>query len=259
MSDATPALDPDALLVLACPVCQGHVAATATLCGQAACCPLCASLFLVPHQAPLSAPPPTPERAGVAEDWEAVIAKLASPQPSPQPELAITVIEPPPPEPDPAPPSEAPAPPLVEPAPPQVGADAALASRPAAAADAPFPPEAFPACAVPQAADAPTDEPPIPAEAAAAAAPGPDGSPAEPADRAFPSFTGVPLDPRADELAFKEPVRTVQRGRTVIELRRLSPEERRSRRFRRNLMMIVVGVSILLVIVILFGFPAERR
>jgi hypothetical protein len=95
-------------------------------------------------------------------------------------------------------------------------------------------------------ADSPSAEP-GPVEPPAAASPG-----------EFPAAaTASPL-PRAGDLAFKEPVRTMLVGGEMIEIRRLSPEERRSRRFRRNLLMIVIGVSILLVIVALFGTPPRR-
>jgi hypothetical protein len=73
----------------------------------------------------------------------------------------------------------------------------------------------------------------------------------------LPETEPTPLDPAAADLVFREPIRTIRHGNTVIEIRRLTPEERRTRRFRRNLMMIVVGVSILLVIVLLFGVPKK--
>jgi hypothetical protein len=65
------------------------------------------------------------------------------------------------------------------------------------------------------------------------------------------------LTPGDQDLEFREPVRTVRHGDTVIEIRRLTPEERRARRFRRNLMMIVIGVSILMAIVVIFGVPTK--
>lgn len=74
-----------------------------------------------------------------------------------------------------------------------------------------------------------------------------------------PAAGGPP--PKATEMVFTEPVRTIRLGGAVVELRRLTPEERRSRRIRRNVMMIVVCVSILVVIVIVAGFgtPSGRR
>jgi hypothetical protein len=61
-------------------------------------------------------------------------------------------------------------------------------------------------------------------------------------------------EPQADSgLAFREPVRTVGSGAGAIVLRQLSPAERAARRTRRNLVMLVGGVSILLTIVLLLG------
>lgn len=168
MSETIVDLAPDALFVVACPVCQGQVAATGSLRGHDACCPLCASLFRVPFpkaeapaREPLPQPPRRPEAAGTAtglgEDWGPVIEKLAPPR---------------------------------------------REQEPSAAADQ-----------VPVAA----------------------------------------FEPSRTEMAFREPLRTVQIGGEVIEIRRLSPEERRRRRFRRTLLTIAVGISILLAIVVLFG------
>jgi hypothetical protein len=84
-----------------------------------------------------------------------------------------------------------------------------------------------------------------------------DDSPVAPAADGLPVVGGTPLDPAATELVFSEPVRTVRHGATVIEIRRLAPEERRARRFRRNVLMVVVGVSILLAIVLVFGVPKK--
>jgi len=180
MSDSTIELGPDAMFVVACPVCLGQLAATGSLRGHDACCPLCASLFHVPFPesaaasaaAPAPQPPPSPRPTpqqqstsaahGLGEDWGPVIATLAPPPSEPQPSQPL---------------------------------------------------DQLPAAAF---------EPPL-------------------------------AEPPLAELAFKEPVRTVQIGGEVVEIRRLSPEERRSRRFRRNLLMIVIGISILMAIAILFG------
>jgi hypothetical protein len=50
MNDHSPHTDirPEALFVIACPSCLGHVAAVAKMAGEPACCPLCASPFVVP-------------------------------------------------------------------------------------------------------------------------------------------------------------------------------------------------------------------
>jgi hypothetical protein len=202
MSDSTAVLEPDALFVIACPVCMGQVAATGSLCGQDACCPLCASLFhvprpLVPEQPapPAAEPPQQKQPAGLAEDWGGVIRQLAPPvkDHGPTPEPAPTSFD------------------LAEPV---------------------------------------TEPPPTEAQP-------PSGSGVAPAADGLPVLGGTPLDPPATELVFVEPVRTVRYGDTEIEIRRLTPTERRARRFRRNVVMVVVGVSILLAIVLVFGVPKK--
>jgi hypothetical protein len=45
----------------------------------------------------------------------------------------------------------------------------------------------------------------------------------------------------------------------VIALRRLTPEEKAVRRARRNLIMMLAGVSILMAIVLLFGTKRPNR
>jgi hypothetical protein len=201
MSDSSAILEPDVLFVVACPVCQGRVAATGSLCGHDACCPLCASLFHVPFPTPAdrAAPPAVAqprrdEPAGLAEDWGGVILQLAPPRqdrgPGPEPEPPTTI------------PTEF--------------------ELPEADAD--------PAQTVDQ---------------------DPAAGLTEPATEGLPMVGGAPLDPAKAELVFSEPVRTIRHGDTVIEIRRLTPEERRARRFRRNVLMIVVGVSILLATYIL--------
>jgi hypothetical protein len=54
-------------------------------------------------------------------------------------------------------------------------------------------------------------------------------------------------------LRFREPVVTVGSGENVIELRRLTPEEKAQRRARRTIVMLLTGVSILLAIVLTLG------
>jgi hypothetical protein len=188
-------LGPDSLFVIACPVCLGQVAATGSLCGSHACCPLCACLFQVPypavtrpHDQPVTAPLDQPP-AGIAEDWTRVIRQLARPPQDPAPQPI-----------------------------PELSAEFEL---PAGMTDS------------------------------AETAEDPGARPAQP------GVDGLPIDPSAMELVFTEPVRTVRHGTTVIEIRRLTPEERRARRFRRNVLMIVVGVSILLAIVLVFGVPKK--
>ena len=88
--------------------------------------------------------------------------------------------------------------------------------------------------------------------------PGPVEPPAAASPGEFPAAATASPPPRAGELTFTEPVRRVLVGGETIEIRRLSPEERRSRRFRRNLLMIVIGVSILVAIVAVFGTRPRR-
>jgi hypothetical protein len=61
------------------------------------------------------------------------------------------------------------------------------------------------------------------------------------------------------ELQFQEPVRTVGSGAQVVELRRLTPEEKAVRRARRNLIMMLTGVSILMAIVFSLGTKRSKR
>jgi hypothetical protein len=67
-------------------------------------------------------------------------------------------------------------------------------------------------------------------------------------------------DPPADErappttnLAFRDPVKTIHSGNTTIEIRRLTPEEKRSRQARRNLLMLLVGAALLVALVVVLG------
>lgn len=253
MSDSPTAIAPDALFVVACPVCQGQVAAMGGLCGRDACCPLCASLFHVPdpsvaaaaprpddrHDAapaqPASAPPAPeppaverlPEPVGMAEDWGGVITQLTparvtpagtNPEPEPEPTSTIELGD-----------FDLPA----------------AADSPTAAA------EEVMTAARPKDSSGVTD-PDDPAEVVGITSAAPASPPRRAAPRHaatgddLPVVGGTPLDPKASELAFSEPVRTIRHGDTVIEIRRLTPEERRARRFRRNVLMVVVGVSILL-------------
>jgi len=250
MSDALTAIAPDALFVVACPVCQGQVAAVGGLCGRDVCCPLCASLFRVPDPSAVAADPPSDDRhdaapsqpapalpapespaaerppapAGMAEDWGGVITQLAPARKDPEPEPTSTI---------------------------ELGdfdlpaaADSPTAAREEAIV-APGPTESGGVA-----------EPDEPAEVVGLASSAPSSPPRRAAPRQagpqvaagddLPVVGGTPLDPKASELTFSEPVRTIRHGDTVIEIRRLTPEERRARRFRRNLLMVVVGVSILL-------------
>jgi hypothetical protein len=74
----------------------------------------------------------------------------------------------------------------------------------------------------------------------------------------LPSTPNVPSAIQA-ELAFDEPVTTVGSGDATITLRRLTPAEKASRRARRNLVMMLAGVSILMAIVLLLGTKRPNR
>lgn len=210
MNDSPTPLHPDALFVVACPVCQGQIAATGSTCGSDACCPLCASLFRVPFpparatEAESPGPADTPQRSSLGEDWEGVIEQLAPPR------------------------------------------------READDDGHPGPPATFEPAAGEPSATAP--EPSVATEASRTTEPS--FAVVEPAtaSEALPTLGHPPVDAAPGELRFQEPIRTVRVGGEVIEIRRLSPEERRARRLRRTLLMIVVGISILLAIVVLAGF-----
>jgi hypothetical protein len=237
---------PDQLFVIACPVCRGHIAASGGLCGRDACCPLCASLFHVPiltlagHVVATAPPPPAP-----AEDWGNVIESLAPPVPH--------VVH----DTEPEQPSDFEIPPESSG---ELEAGSASApgtkTSPPAIADA-----ATPATASAELDVQVTDGMTTPLAdwiddvLATSASDEPIEAPSPPEE--VPYLGPALLAPEDQELEFREPVRTVRHGDTVIEIRRLTPEERRARRFRRNLMMIVIGVSILMAIVVIFGVPTK--
>lgn len=245
MSDAVTALAPDALFVVACPVCQGQVAATGSLCGHDACCPLCATLFHVPFPTPATNPAeaePMPA-VGMAEDWGGVITQLAptrrDPEPAPEPAAAPADFElEREPEPPPSAAAVAPSPVAASPAEP---APSEVEVRGEAEAES-LAEASFASVVEVGAADAEAPPPQQPAPQPVTAI------------EQLPVTGGPPLQPRAAELVFSEPVRTIRHGNTVIELRRLSPEERRARRIRRNILMIVIGVSILLAVYVLLSY-----
>ena len=86
--------------------------------------------------------------------------------------------------------------------------------------------------------------------------------PHEPAGHSGPEDSSAEPQPRAaseTELQFQEPVRTVGRGDQMITLRRLTPEEKAVRRARRNLIMMMTGLSILMAIVLLLGTRRPKR
>lgn len=60
-------------------------------------------------------------------------------------------------------------------------------------------------------------------------------------------------DPAPESLSFREPVKTIRSGGTEIELRRIAPEEKRSRQVRRNMLILVVGAASLVALVVVLG------
>ena len=90
----------------------------------------------------------------------------------------------------------------------------------------------------------------------------PKPTPPTPASQPAPEAPFAQPQPQAAPVAglqFQEPVRTVGSGDQVITLRRLTPEERAVRRTRRNLIMMLTGVSILMAIVLVFGTKRSKR
>lgn len=67
--------------------------------------------------------------------------------------------------------------------------------------------------------------------------------------------TAPPVNP---EMQFAEPVRELVTEDGVIQLRRLTPEEKAARRARRNLVMLLSGITILMAIVFIFGRKKQR-
>lgn len=98
----------------------------------------------------------------------------------------------------------------------------------------------------------------------------------EPVPAAMPTAREMPVEPAAGfapfsaqpsaaapqprgEWEFQEPVKTIGSGDAVIELHRLTPREKAARRARRNLIMLLLGVSILMAIVLIFGTKRDKR
>ena len=73
------------------------------------------------------------------------------------------------------------------------------------------------------------------------------------------TFDEPPPQAPVKELQFQDPVRTVGSGDQVIALRRLTPAEKAVRRTRRNLIMMLTGVSILMAIVFSLGTKRPKR
>jgi len=60
-------------------------------------------------------------------------------------------------------------------------------------------------------------------------------------------------------LEFREPVSRLETEAGAVELRRLSAEEKRLRRSRRNIVMLLVGATILIVLTALLGREPKKK
>lgn len=88
-----------------------------------------------------------------------------------------------------------------------------------------------------------------PAAAAETAVP---GTPA--VDSAVPEIPAAAADTAGSGgFAFREPVKTIRSGGVEIELRRLTAEEKRVLRARRNLLLLVVGAALLVALVMVLS------
>ena len=103
------------------------------------------------------------------------------------------------------------------------------------------------------------DAPRQPPAASPAASPAADSPAADSPAADSPAADAPAADAPAAKLQFQEPVRTVLSGDQVITLRRLTSEEKALRRTRRNVVMMLAGVSILMAIVLLFGTKRPKR
>lgn len=78
-------------------------------------------------------------------------------------------------------------------------------------------------------------------------------------DAVVPDLPSATTPPHHDpQMQFAEPVRTIRTDDGVVELRRLTPEEKAARRARRNLLMLLSGLVILMAIVFIFGRKKPR-
>lgn len=227
------------LFAVECPACLMAVAVAGDLIGSVARCPLCRADFRVPdpHQKDASASQPVavqasglqasgpqPDRVEATETQEArALPSAPAPEPSTTPAPAPTA------------------------APAEVAAPAA-AETPAAAPASPAQ-ETF--------ASGP---PPGLLSGSLTAPPQPQAEPSVPAPLQTDFFDITTETPPATdpELAFREPVRTIVSGDEVIELRRLTPEEKRLRQARRNAVMLLAGALLLILITVLLGRGSGR-
>lgn len=216
--------------VVECPGCRVHVGVATSLAGRAARCPACDLTFLVPTPEPEepSLPDSSAERSRsrrkAASSLPAFEEPLAAPPPkpvvaTPRPDAEARTIDPP----------------LVfaEPPPP---------STRRTAGESPTTP---PGTDIPEITTPPVTTADAGADSTVVSSP--EASPAGDASQRFADQS----DP--DGLAFRDPVRTVRSGDTEIELRRLSPDEKRTRRARRNLLILVVGAALLVGLAVILG------
>lgn len=70
------------------------------------------------------------------------------------------------------------------------------------------------------------------------------------------STEAEPVDP---EMQFAEPASTIVTPQGVITLRRLTDKEKAARRARRNLVMLLGGLAILMAIVFFFGMGPKKH
>lgn len=233
--DRRPAADVPPIFAVECPGCRAHVAVAGRLAGRAAGCPRCRAAFIVPVPGQEERRPPRPEADGrrAAADVEAPEPRAAE-RPE-RPRAAPVLVEPPRPE-----------PPRTAPVPAEPAMSLVFSEPPVPSTRRRHGPSAGAATTtvVPAPAMAETVSTP-PEHAAVADA---IGSAATLAGTAPPAMAGVP-----GGLAFREPVRTVRSGGAEIELRRLTPDEKRARRARRNLIIFMIGAALLLALVVILG------
>jgi len=254
-----------------CPTCRSHLAVAREIVGRVAGCPACHGVFVVPP-AEFTDPESSASRH---RDRRPALPAAADREPTAAPADTPTRSDP---RSNPAPPASAPAgtsgPARVRP---EHHAPSALTPTPTTAP----PPAATPtpaattasAVATTRTTDEPLvfSEPPPPStrrrplESAAWNADQPALQPTPvAADRGQPDpvvaapaadrpTAAAPAGDDATGLTFREPVKTVRTGSAEIELRQLSPEEKRTRRARRNILILVVGAALLVALVVVLG------
>ena len=76
-----------------------------------------------------------------------------------------------------------------------------------------------------------------------------------------PSLAEAAAQPAARhrDLEFREPVSTLETEEGLVELRRLTDEEKRLRRSRRNIVMLLVGTTILIALTALLGRDSKKK